>query len=56
MSNLSPSSTDIWCIFLAQNQIINFVDFISNTRSVWTSTAGPIASIVDFTDQFLQTT
>jgi len=34
-SNLSLSSVDIWRIILAQNQIINFVDFISNTRSAW---------------------
>jgi hypothetical protein len=33
MSNLSLSSVGIWCIILAQNKIIKFVDFISNTRT-----------------------
>ena len=32
---LSLSSVGIWRIILAQNQIINFVDFVSNTRSAW---------------------
>ena len=61
MSNLSLSSVGIWRIILAQNQIINFVDFIRNMRSAWATAArgrSPInsTSIVDFTDQFLQTT
>jgi len=39
MSNLSLSSVDFWRIILAQNQILNFVDLISNTRSAWATTA-----------------
>ena len=43
-SNLSLRYVGIWRIILAQNQIIDFVDFISNTRSAWATAAqGPIA-------------